>query len=59
MTTAVLVATSLAWFPLVEWSNTGLFPADDPGMKMRRAMSAAVMPSPAGFLIFPAPGSHE
>ena len=44
VTTAVLVATSLAWFLLVEWSNTGLFPADDPGMKMRRAMSAAVMP---------------
>ena len=49
MTTAVLVATSLAWFLLVEWSNTGLFPADDPGMKMRRAMSAAVMPRSAGF----------
>ena len=47
--TAVLVATSLAWFLLVEWSNTGLFPADDPGMKMRRAMSAAVMPRSAGF----------
>lgn len=46
VTTAVLVATSLAWFLLVEWSNTGLFPADDPGMKMRRAMSAAVMPAP-------------
>ena len=49
VTTAVLVATSLAWFLLVEWSNTGLFPADDPGMKMRRAMSAAVMPRSAGF----------
>lgn len=44
VTTAVLVATSLAWFLLVEWGNTGLFPADGPGMKMRRAMSAAVSP---------------
>lgn len=49
VTTAVLVATSLAWFLLVEWGNTGLFPADGPGMKMRRAMSAAVMPRSAGF----------
>ncbi len=45
VTTAVLVATSLAWFLLVEWGNTGLFPADGPGMKMRRAMSAAVSPA--------------
>ena len=51
VTTAVLVATSLAWFLLVEWGNTGLFPADGPGMKMRRAMSAAVMPRSAGIRV--------
>lgn len=48
-TTGILVLSSLAWFLLVEWSNSALFPADDPGMKMRRALSAAVMPRSAGF----------
>lgn len=49
MTTAILVAASLFWFLLVEWNNATLFPADDPGMKLRRAISAAVMPRSAGF----------
>ncbi|MBT1171175.1 potassium transporter TrkG [Bifidobacterium sp. SO4] len=49
VTTGLLVIASLAWFLLVEWGNTGLFPADDPGMKLRRALSAAVMPRSAGF----------
>ncbi|KFI93111.1 cation transport protein [Bifidobacterium saguini DSM 23967] len=49
VTTAILVVTSLVWFLLVEWGNTGLFPADDPSMKLRRALSAAVMPRSAGF----------
>ncbi|NMM98291.1 TrkH family potassium uptake protein [Bifidobacterium olomucense] len=49
VTTGILVLTSLAWFLLVEWGNVALFPADDPGMKLRRALSAAVMPRSAGF----------
>ena len=53
VTTAVLVATSLAWFLLVEWSNTGLFPADDPGMKMRprRIQMTAVSVTTACFAL--------
>jgi Trk-type K+ transport system membrane component len=48
-TTAILVSSSLIWFLLVEWNNTALFDSDDPSLKLRRAMSAAVMPRSAGF----------
>lgn len=48
-TTAFLVLSSLIWFVLVEWNNAVLFPTDDPNMKLRRAISAAVMPRSAGF----------
>lgn len=48
-TTAILVVASLIWFLAVEWDNATLFPADDASMKLRRALSAAVMPRSAGF----------
>lgn len=49
VTTFALVATSLLWFLVVEWNNPALFKDADASMRLRSALSAAVMPRSSGF----------
>ena len=47
--TFALVAVSLAWFLMDEWNNPALFSNADASVRLRSALSAAVMPRSSGF----------
>lgn len=49
VTTFALVALSLVWFLATEWDNPALFKGADTSMRLRSALSAAVMPRSSGF----------